>query len=104
MPDWKEEITRRLASLKLAPAREAEIVEEVAQHLEDRHQELVSGGATESEARRLALEELSEEDLLARGLRRVEQEVTQEPMVPGGEGEATFSRASGRTFATACAC
>ena len=47
MPDWKEEITRRLASLKLAPAREAEIVEEVAQHLEDRYQELVAGGATE---------------------------------------------------------
>jgi predicted permease len=90
MPDWKEEITRRLASLKLAPAREAEIVEEVAQHLDDRYQELVSGGATESEARRVALEELSEEDLLARGLRRVEQEVTQEPLVPAGEGRSNF--------------
>ena len=33
MPEWKAEITRRLRSLKLAPAREAEIVEEVAQHL-----------------------------------------------------------------------
>jgi putative ABC transport system permease protein len=90
MPDWKEEITRRLASLKLAPAREAEIVEEVAQHLEDRYQELVGGGAREDEARRVALEELSEEDLLARGLRRVEQEATQEPAVPGGEGRNNF--------------
>ncbi|MGO8735801.1 MAG: ADOP family duplicated permease, partial [Terriglobia bacterium] len=70
--------------------REAEIVEEVAQHLEDRYQELVAGGATENEARRLALEELSDEDLLARGLRRVEQEVPQEPLVPGKEGRSNF--------------
>jgi predicted permease len=83
MPDWKEEVTRRLASSKLAPAREAEIVEEVAQHLEDRYQELVAGGATEDEARRVALEDLSDENLLARGLRRVEQEVAQEPVILG---------------------
>ena len=90
MPDWKEEITRRLEPLKLAPAREAEIVEEVAQHLEDRYQELVAAWTTEGEARRVALEELSDEDLLSRGLRRVEQEVNQEPIVPGGEGTHNF--------------
>ncbi len=90
MPDWKDEIIRRLRSLKLAPTREAEIVEEVAQHLEDRYQELVARGATEDEARRVALQELSDEDLLARGLRRVEQEATQEPIVPGGGGTNNF--------------
>ena len=90
MPDWKEEITRRLALLKLAPAREAEIVEELAQHLEDRYQELVASGATEDEARRVAREELSDEDLLSRSLRRIEQEVNQEPLVPGGEGRNNF--------------
>ncbi len=90
MPEWKEEITRRLRSLKLAPEREAEIVEEVAQHLEDRYQELVAGGATEPEARRVALEELSDEDLLAGGLRPVEQAVAQEPIVPGGGGTNRF--------------
>jgi len=90
MPEWKEEVSRRLVSLKLAPAREAEIAEEVAQHLEDRYQELVAGGTTEDEARRVALEELSDENLLARGLRRVEQEVAQEPIVPGGEGRNNF--------------
>ncbi len=90
MPEWKEEVTRRLRSLKLAPAREAEIVEEVAQHLEDRYQELVAGRATEEEARRVALEELSDEDLLARGLSRVEREVKQEPIVPGGGGGNSF--------------
>jgi len=86
MPDWKEEITSRLRSLELASAREAEIVEEVSQHLEDRYQELMTGGTKEDEARRLALKELSDEDLLARGLRRVEQGVLQELTVPGGGG------------------
>jgi predicted permease len=81
---------KRLGSLKLPPAREAEIVEEVAQHLEDRYQELAAGGATEEVARRAALKELSDENLLARGLRRVEQEVTQEPMVRAGGGRGNF--------------
>jgi predicted permease len=114
MQEWSQEILKRLVSLNLPPAREAEIVEEVAQHLEDRFQELVTGGTTEDEARRLVLRELSDEhlpglavpprpldsqlldsgpssdNLLARGLRQVEQESTQEPAVPGGEGGNNF--------------
>ena len=84
MPDWKEEITKQLAGSKLAPAREAEIVEEVAQHLDDRYRDLLAGGATEAEARRTALEEISAEKLLAKGLERVEHQATQEPVVMGG--------------------
>jgi predicted permease len=90
MRDWSGEVVRRLASLKLPPAREAEIVEEVAQHLEDRYQELVAAGATEEEARRVALAELNEEDLLARGLRQLEREAKREPLVPGGGGRGSF--------------
>jgi len=90
MHEWSQEILKRLASLNLPPAREAEIVEEVAQHLEDRYRELVAGGATEKEARRAALEELSEEDLLARGLRQVEQDVAQEHAVRGGARRSNF--------------
>ena len=75
--------------MKLAPAREAEIVEEVAQHLDDHYKELTAGGATEDEARRTALEDL-EEDLLATGLRFVEQEVRQEPIIPGAGGRGNF--------------
>jgi hypothetical protein len=90
MPEWREEVSRRLASLKLPPAREAESVEEVAQHLEDRYRELFASGATEEEACRATLEELSDENLLARGLKRVEQEVRQEPLAPGGGGGNNF--------------
>ena len=44
MIDWKPEIRQRLAELKLAATREAEIVEELAQHFEDRYAELRTGG------------------------------------------------------------
>jgi len=83
MPEWKDEIIERLASLKLEPMREAEIVEELAQHLDDRYAELLSGGATEEEAVHTALAELSEHELLAQELRRVEREVPLEPIVLG---------------------
>jgi predicted permease len=86
VPDWKEEIRNRLANLKLAPTREAEIVEELAQHIEDRYRELLVGGATEVEASRAALAELSESDLLTRELRRVERTAPSEPVVLGATG------------------
>jgi predicted permease len=83
VPEWKPEIRRRLANLKLVPTREAAIVEELAQHLEDCYAEWLAGGATPAEAYRQTLAELSESELLARELRRVERQVAQEPIVPG---------------------
>ena len=63
MPDWKNEIRRQLARLKLAPARELEIAEELAQHLDDRYQELLTDGTSVLDAERLTLAELSENEL-----------------------------------------
>jgi putative ABC transport system permease protein len=83
MPDWKPEIRRRLTSLRLAPTREAAIVEELAQHLDDYYAELLAGGATSAEAYRATLVELSESELLARELRRVERPAAPEPIVLG---------------------
>jgi predicted permease len=83
MPDWKQEIRRRLQGLRLAPTREAAIIEELAQHLTDCYADLLSGGATEAEAYRQALAELSGSELLARELRRVERQVAPEPIVLG---------------------
>jgi len=83
MPDWKSEIRRRLAGSKLEPTREATIVEELAQYLEDCYAELLASGATGDEAYRTALAELSGSELLARELRRVERQITQEPIVLG---------------------
>src|SRR5262249_58751724 len=63
--------------------REAAIVEELAQDLEDCYAELLAGGATEAEAYRQTLAELSGNELLARELRRVERQVAPEPIVLG---------------------
>ena len=83
MPYWKEEISKRLANLNLEPTREAEIIEELSQHLEDSYQELLYAGMPKAEARQLALAELSEGDLLERKLRRVARAVSQGPEILG---------------------
>jgi len=83
MPDWRDEIRRRLVPLRLPPAREWEIVEELAQHLNDRYQELAAAGATEAEAYRAALADLSEERLLAAQLRAVEEMPAPNPTILG---------------------
>ena len=57
MPEWIDHVRPRLSSLRVSPAREHEIVEELSQHLDDRWRELMSGGASEDEATRLALAE-----------------------------------------------
>jgi putative ABC transport system permease protein len=69
--DWRAEIAERLASLRLAPEEEADLADELAQHLEDRFRELRIGGMSETEARRVVLEELDGEGSLASKLRDV---------------------------------
>jgi putative ABC transport system permease protein len=83
MPEWKQEIRQRLASVKLEPARENAIIEELAQYLDDCYAELLASGATEAEAYQRTLAELSGSELLARELRRAERQVPQEPIVRG---------------------
>ncbi|HJZ66804.1 MAG TPA: ABC transporter permease, partial [Blastocatellia bacterium] len=83
MRDWEEEIRQRLAALKLEPTREAEIVEELAQHIDDRYAELLASGASDEEASQIALAELRDNPLLANELRKVERAVAQEPVVWG---------------------
>jgi putative ABC transport system permease protein len=83
MLDWKTEIRQRLANSKLEPAREGEIVEELSQHLEDRYQQLVSGGATSEEASQAVLLELADSDLMSREMRRAHRPIRHEPVVLG---------------------
>jgi putative ABC transport system permease protein len=85
MPEWKTEIVARLGALELSPVREAEIVEELSQHLDDRYEEMLASGATDEEARRAARAELSGSQLLAEELRRVERR-DEPPRVVLGQG------------------
>jgi putative ABC transport system permease protein len=59
MPDWRPDIRARVSQLSIAPAREAEIVEELSQHLDDRWRELVARGHEPDEAARIARTEFS---------------------------------------------
>ena len=86
MPDWKPEIRRRLAGLRLSPEREAEIVEELTQHLDDRFEEMLARGSTAAEAAHVTLAELSHGGLLTKELRRVEPRIHPEPVVLGAGG------------------
>ncbi len=83
MREWDEEISQLLAKLKLEPAREAAIIKEISQHLDDCYQESLASGATPAEAERRTLAELSESELFQRELRRVERASMQEPIVLG---------------------
>jgi predicted permease len=83
MPDWKEEVRSRLSRSGL----DAEIVEELSQHLEDRYEQSLASGATEEAARRAALQELKEGDLLGQELRRAERPARRETLAPGSPGE-----------------
>jgi predicted permease len=62
--DWKAAVRAALAGSSLEPGREEEIVEELAQHLEQREEELVLRGVSADEAERRLRAEL-EEDLAA---------------------------------------
>src|SRR5215204_3819116 len=86
MPEWKEEIRKRLSGLNLMPAREAEIIEELSQHLDDVYERFLKGGATEAEAKERALLELAG-DHLVNEMKRFEKPLREAP-APGGSGKS----------------
>ena len=89
----------RLAGLRLTPAREAEIIEELSQHLDDRYEELRASGSSDADARRMTLEELSEAGELAQRMRTLSQSHSPAPIVHG-RASAVRCTGSGRIFAT----
>ena len=87
MPDWKEEIRRRLANAGIEPAREGEIVEELAQHLEEVYQRAIAKGLSEGKAKRMALTELADAESLPNELKRIQTPFREEPTL-GGNGRS----------------
>jgi predicted permease len=84
MPDWKSVVREQFKPLRLNAAAEADLAEEVAQHLEDYYRELRSGGAGHEEAYRKALAELSDMQRLRTGLQR-EDRMPRYDAVPAGD-------------------
>lgn len=73
MPDWKSIVLAKLAQLKLNGAAEADLSDELRQHLEDRYRELLSGGLTEHEAHVKTSSELDDLRPLRAAIDRIEE-------------------------------
>lgn len=82
MPDWTRHIRPHVTALSLPATRENEIVDELAQHLDDRWRELIAGGMAEEEAMRLTLG-LLRDTLLTRNLAPLRQSSQAPPVTHG---------------------
>ena len=71
-PDWRAEVKNRLRAAKLHPQDEAELVEEIAQHLEEQFADLAASVGTEAARERLVaqLRDQSLDEAIARRRRR----------------------------------
>jgi predicted permease len=72
-----------LSSLRLSPTREAEVVEELSQHLDDRWRELIGGGASAEEATRVTLDEFRQRRMLSQNMAALRQAHSPSSPTPG---------------------
>src|SRR5215212_9933605 len=73
MRDWRLFVREQLGPLRVTPEREAEIVAELAQQLEQAYADAVSGGAGQAEALRRAESHLGDWSQLAREINAAER-------------------------------
>jgi putative ABC transport system permease protein len=73
MPDWKPYIRQNLRLRGVRPARESEIVEDLAQQLEEAYREALAGGMGEAEASASARRHIPDWDALNRELQACPQ-------------------------------
>lgn len=88
MPDFRKLVRDCLRGSTLSPEREAEIVEEFADHLQDRFNTLISSGSAEREALSTITSDLKQRDL-AHELQYTEQ-TWMEPVPLGTRSSAGF--------------
>src|SRR5262249_59829892 len=69
----------------VSAVREAEIVEELSQHLEQEYELALSCGASDDEARRQVVEQLNASDLLGRELKHVERRISDKATTLGSD-------------------
>ena len=93
MSQWRAALKERLAPLGLRPEREAEIIDELSQHLDDHVRELVAGGSDPALARAEALAELDAPGALARRLEDIESRPPLTLPPPGAPSRGRFLHA-----------
>jgi hypothetical protein len=102
MPDWSREIRAAIGGLNLEPTREAEVVEELSQHLRDRYEELLTSGVRAEQAYQALLKELNDGSLVA-GLKATVR-AAHPPLSVGRDGDERLFAVSGAICGTVCAC
>jgi predicted permease len=107
MADWRRVVRARLAELRLTASAESELTDELAQHLEDLHRDLQSGGANDEEAYTQTVSELDDICALRPGLDRSQRMANHEAVPIGDATSSTFIddlqrdlRHAGRTMRT----
>ena len=65
MPDWRRRIRELISHGNLSPTVEMDVVEELAQHVEDRYRALSAQGMDEREAADLSLREVEGQSFVA---------------------------------------
>lgn len=91
MPDWTQPLRARLGKLRIDPAREAEIVEELAQHLDQRYEDLLSGGLDHDAAMALLSQELRDAENLAESMQPLRQAHAPTATPVGGPRRSFFA-------------
>jgi len=82
MPDWRAYVKSKLPPLGLRGSREAEIVDELTQELEQCYATAVARGASEEDAVRAAIEEVPDWTALADEIAAAEEPVAAAPDPP----------------------
>src|SRR5256885_3747103 len=83
MPDWKGLVRARVAPLAgLDPARESDILDELAQHVAEHHAELVASGVPDAEATATALAPLDDPVHVAAEIARADRPRAAAPEPP----------------------
>ncbi len=75
MTDWRQHVRQNVARIMLPPAREAEIIEELAELLEDTYEDARANGAAHEQAYARAIAQLPESAALARWIEAAETPV-----------------------------
>ena len=83
MRDWKSEVRQRLENSGLDGSTEAEMVEELAQHADDRYNELLRSGEDEETASRIVRAELGHTEEVSRSRVRRQASAPPEPTSSG---------------------
>src|SRR5256885_6462169 len=73
MPDWKAAVRARVGALPVDPAREADIIDELAQHLAEHCADLIASGVAERDAIAQALAPLDDRQRVAAEIARADR-------------------------------